>query len=99
MASVSKSNHLEEDDDAEEEVQHFDDFTLASSWERFISDIEATCRQWLADGPKNLVEKGAVAVEDSKNLFTVKHELKNVAKSYCMEFYFQIDNNGSQQGI
>jgi Rab3 GTPase-activating protein catalytic subunit len=42
-------------------------------------------------------EKGAVAVEDSKNLFTVKHELKNVAKSYCMEFYFQIDNNGSQQ--
>jgi len=44
-------------------------------------------------------EKGAVAVEDSKNLFTVKHELKNVAKSYCMEFYFQIDNNGSQQGI
>jgi Rab3 GTPase-activating protein catalytic subunit len=55
MASVSKSNHLEEDDDAEEEVQHFDDFTLASSWERFISDIEATCRQWLADGPKNLV--------------------------------------------
>ncbi|KAG7606548.1 Rab3 GTPase-activating protein catalytic subunit [Arabidopsis thaliana x Arabidopsis arenosa] len=97
MASVSKSNHLEEDDDAEEEVQHFDDFTLASSWERFISDIEATCRQWLADGPKNLVEKGAVAVEDSKNLFTVKHELKNVAKSYCMEFYFQIDNNGSQQ--
>ncbi|KAG7538376.1 Rab3 GTPase-activating protein catalytic subunit [Arabidopsis suecica] len=97
MASISKSNPLEEDDDAEEEVQHFDDFTLASSWERFISDIEATCRQWLADGPKNLVEKGAVAVEDSKNLFTVKHELKNVAKSYCMEFYFQIENNGSQQ--
>jgi Rab3 GTPase-activating protein catalytic subunit len=37
MASVSKSNHLEEDDDAEEEVQHFDDFTLASSWERYSS--------------------------------------------------------------
>ncbi|KAL1217601.1 hypothetical protein V5N11_004762 [Cardamine amara subsp. amara] len=97
MASTSRSNPLEEDDDAEEEVQHFDDFTLASSWERFISDIEATCRQWLADGPKNLVEKGAVAMEDSKNLFRVKHDLKDVAKSYCMEFYFQIENNGSQQ--
>lgn len=130
---------------------------------RFISDIEATCRQWLADGPKNLVvrllfqnvlihlwsiefysckwtllsessmakalelillfwctmmeldvycwiylsfvivfwaqEKGAVTVEDSKNLFKVKYDLKNVTKSYCMEFYFQIDDNGSQQGV
>ncbi|CAA7032325.1 unnamed protein product [Microthlaspi erraticum] len=98
MASASRPNSLEEDDDdAEEEVQHFDDFTLASSWERFISDIEATCRQWLADGPRNLVEKGAVAMEDSKNLFKVKHDLKNVEKSYCMEFYFQIDDNGGQQ--
>ncbi|RID41264.1 hypothetical protein BRARA_J01237 [Brassica rapa] len=99
MASTSRPKSLQEDDDddAEEEVQHFDDFTLASSWERFISDIEATCRQWLADGPKNLVEKGAVTVEDSKNLFKVKYDLKNVTKSYCMEFYFQIDDNGSQR--
>ncbi|VVB16464.1 unnamed protein product [Arabis nemorensis] len=97
MASTSRPNPLEEDDDGEEEVQHFDDFTLASSWERFISDIEATCRQWLADGPKNLVEKGAIAMEDSKNLYKVKYDLKNVTKSYCMEFYFQIDDNGRQQ--
>ncbi|CAH8386462.1 unnamed protein product [Eruca vesicaria subsp. sativa] len=97
MASTSKPNPLEEDDDAEEEVQHFDDFTLASSWERFISDIEATCRQWLADGPRNLVEKGAVAVEDLKNLFKVKNDLRSVTRSYCMEFYFEIDDNGSQQ--
>uniref|UniRef100_M4CRC2 Uncharacterized protein n=1 Tax=Brassica campestris TaxID=3711 RepID=M4CRC2_BRACM len=102
MASTSRPNHLEEDDDAEEEdlsfqVQHFADFTLASSWERFISDIEANCRQWLADGPKNLVEKGAVAMEDSKNLFKVKNDLRSVTQSYCMEFYFQVDDNGSQQ--
>lgn len=46
-------------------------------------------------------EKGAVAIEDSKSLFKVKYDLKNVTKSYCMEFYFQIDDNGtgSQQGI
>ncbi|KAL0452060.1 UNVERIFIED_CONTAM: hypothetical protein Slati_1184100 [Sesamum latifolium] len=37
------------------QFEHFDDFTLASSWERFISEIEAVCRQWLADGPKNLL--------------------------------------------
>ncbi|RYR49132.1 hypothetical protein Ahy_A07g035449 isoform B [Arachis hypogaea] len=27
-----------------EEFEHFDDFTIASSWERFISKIEAICR-------------------------------------------------------
>uniref|UniRef100_A0A1J3DV19 Rab3 GTPase-activating protein catalytic subunit n=1 Tax=Noccaea caerulescens TaxID=107243 RepID=A0A1J3DV19_NOCCA len=46
---------------------------------------------------RNLVEKGVVAMEDSKNLFKVTHDLNNVTKSYCMEFYFQIDNDGSQQ--
>lgn len=64
--------------------EHFDDFTLASSWERcvcvfqihitakedliglifvvnglffhrFISEIEAVCRLWMSDGPKNLL--------------------------------------------
>ncbi|KAL0673270.1 hypothetical protein Bca4012_001251 [Brassica carinata] len=98
MASTSRPNPLEEDDDeTEEEVQHFADFTLASSWERFISDIEAICRQWLADGPKNLVEKGAVAMEDSKNLFKVRNDLRSVTKSYCMEFYFRIEDNSNQQ--
>ena len=43
-------------------------------------------------------EKGAVAMEDSKNLFKVKNDLRSVTQSYCMEFYFQIDDNGSQQG-
>ena len=65
-----------------QQLERFDDFTLASSWERFflffaiiianlfihfiylsivslinrfISEIEAVCRQWLADGPKNLL--------------------------------------------
>jgi hypothetical protein len=74
------------------QLERFDDFTLASAWERyfyyyydntftiwifyirskckgddycfiflfgslicrFISETEAVCRQWLADGPKNL---------------------------------------------
>lgn len=51
--------------------------------------------------PYEWQEKGAVAIEDSKSLFKVKYDLRNVTKGYCMEFYFQIDDNGigSQQGI
>lgn len=72
-----------------EEVEHFDDFTLASSWERFISEIEAVCRRWLADGPKNLLEKGAVSVGTSKHLYKARSELKYDKKSYYMEYYFK----------
>ncbi|XP_022755541.1 rab3 GTPase-activating protein catalytic subunit isoform X1 [Durio zibethinus] len=94
MASSSKANLTEEEDDEEEEFEHFDDFTLASSWERFISEIEATCRQWLADGPKNLLEKGAVHLDSSNNIYKVKSALKNASKIYSMEYYFEINNNG-----
>ncbi|KAJ0084918.1 hypothetical protein Patl1_31033 [Pistacia atlantica] len=61
MASTIKVNAEEEEDDEaeEEELERFDDFTLPSSWEsiglRFIYEIEAICRQWLGDGPKNLL--------------------------------------------
>ncbi|KAK9940853.1 hypothetical protein M0R45_017493 [Rubus argutus] len=93
MASSSK---MESDggDEAqeEEEVEHFDDFTLASSWERFISDIEAVCRQWMADGPKNLLKKDAREV--SEEFYKVKYELKAAAKSYSMEYYFGSKSDG-----
>ncbi|KAF8397225.1 hypothetical protein HHK36_016135 [Tetracentron sinense] len=90
MASSSKIV----DETLEGELEGFDDFTLASSWERFISEIEAVCRLWLADGPKNLLDKGAVHLCAPKNLYKVKFELKYVMKSYCMEYYFEINNNG-----
>ncbi|PPR83224.1 hypothetical protein GOBAR_AA37484 [Gossypium barbadense] len=76
-------------------IEHFDDFTLASSWERFISEIEATCRQWSADGPKNLLEKGAVHLDYSNKMYRIKSELKDATKIYSMEYYFGIDNNGN----
>ncbi|XP_057722150.1 uncharacterized protein LOC130936152 isoform X1 [Arachis stenosperma] len=41
-----------------EEFEHFDDFTITSSWERFISKIEVICRLWMADGPNNLLDAG-----------------------------------------
>ncbi|KAE8729082.1 Rab3 GTPase-activating protein catalytic subunit isoform 2 [Hibiscus syriacus] len=67
MASSSEANVTEQEE--EEEIEHFNDFTLASSWERFISEIEATCRHWLADGPKKLLEKGAVHLDSSDNIY------------------------------
>ncbi|KAH9662030.1 Rab3 GTPase-activating protein catalytic subunit [Citrus sinensis] len=94
MASTSKVDSSVDDEAEEEELERFDDFTLASSWERFISEIEAICRQWLADGPKNLLEKGAIQLDSSKNLYKAKSELKYFMKSYCMEYYYEIKKSG-----
>lgn len=88
MASCS-TNVADDVDQEEDQFERFDDFTLASSWERFISEIEAICRQWLADGPKNLMEKGAVCVDSSKSLYTVRFDMKYADKSYFMEYYFE----------
>ncbi|GMH07450.1 hypothetical protein Nepgr_009290 [Nepenthes gracilis] len=87
-------DHDTEDEAEEEEFERFDDFTVASSWERFISEIEAVCRLWLVDGPKNLLEKGSVQVGTSKNLYKAKTELKYDMKSYSMEYYFQDKHDG-----
>ncbi|KAH9601980.1 hypothetical protein KSS87_000353 [Heliosperma pusillum] len=84
-------------DDSEADVdqlERFDDFTLASSWERFISQIEAVCRRWLAHAPRTLLEKGALPVGTSNRLYKAKYELKYDNKSYCMEYYFEKDHNG-----
>ncbi|KAJ7964238.1 Rab3 GTPase-activating protein catalytic subunit like [Quillaja saponaria] len=94
MASSSQFEADAEDEVPEEEVEHFDDFTLASSWERFISEIEVVCRLWIADGPKNLLEKGAVLMEYSNNLYKVKSEMKYAMKSYCIEYYFETKSTG-----
>ncbi|XP_016450240.2 uncharacterized protein LOC107775079 isoform X2 [Nicotiana tabacum] len=93
MASISKIPSSAKDEDLEEEIEHFDDFTLASSWERFISEIEAVCRQWLADGTKNLLKNGAISVNIYEDLYKVKTDLKYAMKSYCMEYYFGTHND------
>ncbi|CAM8949193.1 unnamed protein product [Rhodiola kirilowii] len=94
MASSSYVNSDFEDDVQEEELGQFDDFTLASSWERFISDIEAVCRQWLIDGPEKLLEKGAVRWHSSHDLYKTKADLKYAAKNYSMEYYFRSSLTG-----
>ncbi|KAL2326236.1 hypothetical protein Fmac_025294 [Flemingia macrophylla] len=52
---------------------------------RFTSEIEAVLRLWMSDGPNNLLEKGAVLLEDSSNLYKVKSEMMYTMKSYYME--------------
>uniref|UniRef100_A0A0E0KCH2 Rab3 GTPase-activating protein catalytic subunit n=1 Tax=Oryza punctata TaxID=4537 RepID=A0A0E0KCH2_ORYPU len=84
----------EEAEEAEEELERFDDFTIASSWERFISEIEAICRQWLADGPNILMQKGAESVPSFDNLYVVKRELKHGKRVYCMEYHFMKSAKG-----
>ncbi|XP_047182090.1 rab3 GTPase-activating protein catalytic subunit-like isoform X3 [Vigna umbellata] len=76
------------------QFENFDDFTIASPWERFIYEIEAVCRDWMADSPKRLLDKGAVALVYSKYSYKVKSELKYGTKSYCMEYYFETNING-----
>ncbi|CAH9075288.1 unnamed protein product [Cuscuta epithymum] len=92
MASTSK-NSTPLDEDQGEAFEYFDDFTLASSWERLISEVEAVCRQWLADGPRNLL-KDAVPLEAPEGLHKVKSELKCATKSYLMEYYFDTNSDG-----
>ncbi|KAL9668145.1 hypothetical protein QQ045_002520 [Rhodiola kirilowii] len=98
MASSSYVNSDFEDDVQEEELGQFDDFTLASSWERFISDIEAVCRQWLIDGPEKLLEKGAVRWHSSHDLYKTKADLKYAAKNYSMEYNFRSSLTGKSTG-
>lgn len=84
----------DEDDHNLDELECFDDFTVASSWERLISDIEATCRLWMIDGPVNLKEKGAEHLGSRRNLYKVKCELKYGIKLYYMEYYFEVLKDG-----
>ncbi|KAI5408541.1 uncharacterized protein LOC127084496 isoform X1 [Lathyrus oleraceus] len=86
----TEAEHEEEEE--EEGLEHFDDFTLASSWERFISEIESVCRLWMSDGPKNLLVKGAVLLDDSGSLYKVTSETKYALKSYSMEYYFETNS-------
>ncbi|EPS69554.1 hypothetical protein M569_05211, partial [Genlisea aurea] len=76
------------------QFEHFDDFTLASAWEKFISEIEAVCRMWLAAGPENLLAKDAGTFDVFLDLYIVKFEFEYNMKRYCMEYRFETDNDG-----
>ena len=44
-------------DDAGEEA--YEDYTLATPWERLTASVEDSLSQWLAAGPAGLVEDGS----------------------------------------
>uniref|UniRef100_A0A803MW87 Rab3 GTPase-activating protein catalytic subunit n=1 Tax=Chenopodium quinoa TaxID=63459 RepID=A0A803MW87_CHEQI len=87
-------NCSSEEDEAEVNESVLMILRLLLLWERFISEIEAVCRRWMADGPRNLLEKGAVLVGTSNELYKTNCELKYDKKSYCMEYYFKEKRKG-----
>ncbi|GBG62805.1 hypothetical protein CBR_g32390 [Chara braunii] len=72
------------------QVEGFDDFTLASPWERFIKDVEEVCRQWQAAGAAVLQARGSEQVEDLPALHVVRHEQPYGMTSYSIAYYFPV---------
>ncbi|KAL2636313.1 hypothetical protein R1flu_007792 [Riccia fluitans] len=73
-----------------EDLQGFDDYTIASSWERFIASVETICREWQAAGPEGLLEKGAISVDGSRNLHRIHQEVSFGKKLYVIVLFFQL---------
>lgn len=89
MDSDSESEDLLLDDQGV-----FDDFTVASSWERLISDIEAACRKWQIAHTNNYLAAGADVVDGHGALRQVHSDLAHGTKSYRLDFFFEADRRG-----
>jgi len=73
----------------EPDLEGFDDFTIASSWERFIAGVETVCRDWMSTPRPDLLAGGADKVEGVDNMYIVTKELSSDSQEYRLEFYFQ----------
>ncbi|KAL3677503.1 hypothetical protein R1sor_027451 [Riccia sorocarpa] len=73
-----------------DDLQGFDDYTMASSWERFIASVETICREWQAAGPEGLLEKGALSVDGSRSLHRIHREVSFGNKLYVIVLFFQV---------
>lgn len=89
MDSDSESEDLLLDDQGV-----FDDFTVASSWERLISDIEAACRKWQTGFENDYLAAGAEEVDVCGKLHLVHCDVAHGSKSYRLDFYFDTDEQG-----
>lgn len=90
MDSDSESEDLLLDDQ-----EGFDDFTVASSWERLISDIEVSCRKWQVASSKGYLATEAAVVEGDGKLHQVHSVLTHGTKNYRLDFFFELDGHGS----
>lgn len=88
MDSDSESEDLLLDDQGV-----FDDFTVASSWERLISDIEAACRKWQTALLHDYLAAGAELVDGHGRLHQVHCDLAHGTKSYRLDFFFEADEH------
>ncbi|XP_024357806.1 uncharacterized protein [Physcomitrium patens] len=79
------SEHLS----VEPDLEGFDDFTIASSWERFIAGVEASCREWMSAPRPDLLAAGAEKVEAVDNMYLVSKELSFDSRNFRLDFYFQ----------
>eukprot|EP00250_Pteridium_aquilinum_P017952 c23859_g4_i1 orf=95-2845(-) len=89
MDSDSESEDLLLDDEGV-----FDDFTVASSWERLISDIEAACRKWQTAYMHGYLAASAEAVDGHGRLHQVHCDVAHGTKNYRLDFYFEADEHG-----
>lgn len=90
MDSDSESEDLLLDDQGV-----FDDFTVASSWERLISDIEASCRKWQTALLHDYLAAGAELLDGHGRLHQVHCDLAYASKKYRLDFYFEADEHGT----
>ncbi|MCO5546779.1 hypothetical protein L7F22_000215 [Adiantum nelumboides] len=72
----------------------FDDFTVASSWERLISDIEAACRKWQTGFAHGYLAVDAEVVDGHGKLRQVHCDLTYGSKVYRLDFYFDTEEQG-----
>ncbi|KAL2344522.1 hypothetical protein Fmac_005807 [Flemingia macrophylla] len=57
---------------------------------RFTSEIEAVLRLWMSNGPNNLLEKGAVLLEDSGNLYKAYSTLDLSVHNFKVRFALKL---------
>ncbi|CAK9228800.1 unnamed protein product [Sphagnum troendelagicum] len=85
-------------DPPETDLEGFDDFTIASSWERFIAGVEQTCREWQATARPPPLVSGAKKVEGFPKLWVLTKEFSFDSKSYQLDFFFQVTGEDGMRG-
>eukprot|EP00850_Spirogloea_muscicola_P014411 SM000103S09503 [mRNA] locus=s103:340565:347291:- [translate_table: standard] len=77
----------EEDDD---EVEGFEDYTLASPWERFIAIVEGACRQWQVDRESSMASQG---LEGSSEMRYLSQVCIYCSTEYTLTYYFSPESS------
>eukprot|EP00850_Spirogloea_muscicola_P009159 SM000051S17519 [mRNA] locus=s51:39196:45982:+ [translate_table: standard] len=77
----------EEDDD---EVEGFEDYTLASPWERFIAIVEGACRQWQVDRESSMASQ---CLEGASEMRYFSQVCIYCSTEYTLTYYFSTESS------